>query len=588
MPAFKKFGPGDQIDNVLVLEPKYDLVSGSNGWRGSPEGSASLHLYGGARRQAGTGIFQSIEYQSHNPIARQIGNPVRSFPLTSSVNLVWVTDETLNLSERTPTRWGEEHWDTVMRLYQDYVWRDPDYVTASYDYYAVYFQGGSTNIIVDRTINGSNGVPATASFTLESWAKPFTTASAGRDFTLQSMNRSFWFGLTGSTGRLTLSSSFGAVTSSFGPDIRRWNHMAVRFDAATLTGTFYINLEHAGDFALAAVLPDVTSSATMWTVGNRANAFPETTLTSGTSIDSFHGMVGESRYWGYARTWAEISSSHSSRLTGTLATAPIAYLKLNEGPQRLLGTLGSGALDVARLAQGQTHHSATLNGFNRAGPVWLPNDNVGFRPDKTFARADEAIRRFLVLDVPTAFSGRQISPNSLRMECRAHSAATHGLVRVIVDDGRGGLYISGSVCSSSLSDREDYSGVGWNKIGNIFYAEGLAVIKDPSLLDFGRDDGSTAHASDSFQLSFRGTTMVPVKTLMCRVDRGELNASANPTFATIEEDGIRTRSQPSGSLRVTTVGVYNKDRELVAVARLADPVRVRPRDRLNIKLRFDF
>ena len=50
MPVFKKLGPGDQIDNVLVLEPHWDLASGSSGWRGSPEGSASLNAFGGAHR----------------------------------------------------------------------------------------------------------------------------------------------------------------------------------------------------------------------------------------------------------------------------------------------------------------------------------------------------------------------------------------------------------------------------------------------------------------------------------------------------------------------------------------------------------
>jgi hypothetical protein len=75
---------------------------------------------------------------------------------------------------------------------------------------------------------------------------------------------------------------------------------------------------------------------------------------------------------------------------------------------------------------------------------------------------------------------------------------------------------------------------------------------------------------------------------MCRIDRGEFNCSSNETFYDLEDDGLRVRSQPSGSLRVTTVGIYNADRELVGVARLADPLRVRERDRLNIKLRMDF
>jgi len=81
---------------------------------------------------------------------------------------------------------------------------------------------------------------------------------------------------------------------------------------------------------------------------------------------------------------------------------------------------------------------------------------------------------------------------------------------------------------------------------------------------------------------------VPVKTLMCRVGRGEFNCTNNPTFFATGSAGERLVRHPSGSIRATTVGIYNSDRELVAVARLADPVRIRARDRINIRIRMDF
>jgi hypothetical protein len=615
MPAFKRFGPADQIDNVLVLEPKYDLVSGSNGWRGSPEGvGSSLNLYGGSRRRTG-GVVKQIEYQSHNPIARQIGNPVRSFPLTSSINVVWMTNEPLSISEQSPVRWGEEHWDVTMRLYQDYSWRDPDYITGSYDYYCLYFHSGSQNISVGAAISdGLSGLPPTGSFTLEAWVKPFSTASADSDFTIQAMNHAFWFGLTGSTGRLALSSSAGIVTASMGLNIDRWNHAAVTFNTASLTGTFYVNLHHAGQFTLPTA---ITSSLRrkLWTVGNQGHNISSDTeavlLTSGSRNRSFHGLVGENRYWGTDRTWAQISGAYNRRLSGSELSSPtlVGYMSMFEGPlSRLSDTgfaMGSGTVDLARLSQNAVSRVGALVKFNdRPGPVWLPSDNVAFRPNKALApsllsgtytvgspfpsrRADD-VTRMVVIDVPSAFYGRQIAPNSVRIVDNSWSGPTYKMVRVLVDDGRGGLYISGSMVSSSITDREEYAGVGWNKVGNVFYNEGLIAIKDPALLDFGRTDGSSAHPADTLQLSFRGTSMVPVKTLMCRIDRGEFNCSANPTFMEVEDDGVRSRSQASGSLRITTVGVYNSDHELVGVARLADPLRVRDRDRMNIKLRLDF
>lgn len=635
MPAFKRFGPGDQIDNVLVLEPRYELTSGSVGWRGSPEGSASLNLYGGARRSP-SGIFRHIEYQSNYPNAGQVGNPRRGFPLTASVNYVWMTDENLPASQVTSVRWGEEHWDTVIRLYQDHYPDDADYVTGSYDFYCLYFNRDSANILAFNSPQVVKTIYPSSSFTIESWVKPFATSSLTNDFTIASMNRGFWFGITGSTGRLVLSSSAGSVSASAGPAIDRWSHVSVAYDGTTLTGTFRINLADAGTFGMPALIPPNSFTAS-FTIGQRWSGTlgaggverADSSPSSGLPRRSFHGFIGESRFWIARRTDAQLSSSWDRTLTGSEASGAIVSTRLCEGPLGLYAenhnfspgpAPGSGTvnqsvaahfdvLDFTAAGAGTTMWGYMRSFSDRPGPTWHPNDNVRFRPPKALVglpasgalgliNSEEgetndgygltAINRMVIIDVPSAFYGREISRNSVSLTCRAFSSGSHGLVRTLVDDGRGGLYLSGSASSSSLSVRDDFAGVGWNKVGNVFYGEGLIVIRDPSLLDFGRTDGASSHPNDTMQLSFRGLTMLPVKTLMCRVDRGERNASANPTFSTVEEDGAHVRSHPSGSLRISTVGIYNSDRELVGVARLADPIRVRERDRLNIKLRMDF
>lgn len=615
MPAFKKFGPGDQLDNVLILQPQYDLTSGSNGWRGSPEGSASLSLYGGARRIPG-GVFGSITYESHAPNINQTGHPSRGLPMTASVHYVYMTDEELNLAERTSERWGREHFKVVQRLYQDYYARDPDYITASYDHYCLYFQKDSRNVVSCLAFGaGGNAHQPTGSFTFESWIKPFLTQSADQDFTIQSIKKSFWFGITGSNGLLALSSSAGIFTSSFGPEERRWHHVAVRFDSTSQTGTFYIDLTHAGDFTMSGIPFNVGISSPVWSIGNIVTGSSDSgnaITDSGSLKRSFHGFVSDARFWASARTWSEISGAHNRRLSGSELGGPLAYLPLSDGPQKIvqwpsiygIGTIvGSGALNLS--PKGLDYNMAKLNGFSdRAGPVWHPSDNHRFFLNKSLVEMTTSasfggvetvpvkrgadITKMRVIDIPSAFYGRQITPGSVRLECRAYSSGSHGLVRVLIDDARGGLFISGSACSSSIASREEYRGVEWNKVGNVFYGEGLIVIREPTLLDFGRHDSITSHPADSLQLSFMGDSRVPVKTLMCRVDRGEFNATLNQTFRDTEDDGIWERRFTSGTVRVTTVGLYNSDRELVGVARLADPVRIRSRDRISFRIRMDF
>ncbi len=654
MPAFKKFGPGDLLDNVLVLEPQYDLVSGSGGWRGSPDASASLFLYAGARS---SGIVKDVRYQPISLNTSQFGPQIRSAPQTSSIQMVYMTIDDLSV-DPTPQRWGSEHWQTIQNLYSYYGAKDPDFVTSSYDYYCLYFQMDSKNIVhFAPPGDGNPAPPLTASFAVESWVKPFLTSSSTNDFTIASMNGIFWFGISGSTGQLQLSSSIGTFTASLSPSVNRWSHVAMSYDIDSQVLAFAVDSKDAGSIPLAWSVSDFGTTYTpAFTVGNQFDAshaagehgpsqqnnISDAYALGGLPNRSFHGFIGETRLWYRARSLSALSSSMSVSLTGSALTGSdlVVCARFTDGPLVMFltdtswggfapGRMGSGTVDssaMATIAARSTDISVVnrpthdawgwlLSFDDRVGPVWHPNDNVRFTPVKRLVHPPEVTlgllnngvqapqtmngsaltgsgiditRRMSVIDIPSAFYGRQIVPGSMVLVDRAFSSGSFGLVRTLIDDGRGNLFLSGSACSSSIAGREDYRGVEWNKVGNVFYGEGLVVIKDPALLDFGRTDGASSHPNDTLQLSFRGTSKVPVKTLMCRLDVGEMNCTINPTYWRTDNDGKRIVRHPSGSIRISTVGIYDSDRTLVGVARFAEPIRKRSTDRINLRLRLDF
>ena len=611
MPAFKRLGPDDQLDNVLIVQPTYLFHSGAEGWSGSPNESGSVSLYGGARRRPG--IFSKIEYESHAPNVGQTGNPTRGEPMTASIQFVYMTSDRRSISERGPTRWGEEHWDVVSRLYQDYRVVNADYVTSSYDYYCLNFHQSARNVvIVDLQDELSNFFIPTASFTIESWIKPLGIPSLPNP-TIQSMNRSFRFGLKGLTNQLFLSSSIGLVPSStLAVDFGKWSHVAFSFDSLTRTGSFFINCQFAGAFGFPSASLTIGNPDVYYSVGNtvRDDSVGFAQATGSLAGISFNGMIGETRYWRTARTASELNSSAYRRLSGSELLGPTSCLMFNEGPLARVQSLsmGSGVLDYAARAQNRRgdYSIGKLDGFNSFGltfPVWQPNDNVSFFPTKQFVadslshsvgtsdfrwgpNTSGPVERMLVVNVPSALYGRQIVPGSVRLIDRSVENAF--IRRVLIDDGRGGLYISGSVSSGSDLIGDESAGVTWNKVGNVFYGEGLITIKDPGMMDFGRDDSLFNEPNSTLVVGFKGDTRIPVKTLMCRIDHGEFNCSTNPTFFSTGSAGERLRRHPSGSIRASTVGIYNSSRELVAVARLADPVRIRARDRINIRIRMDF
>jgi hypothetical protein len=153
-------------------------------------------------------------------------------------------------------------------------------------------------------------------------------------------------------------------------------------------------------------------------------------------------------------------------------------------------------------------------------------------------------------------------------------------VRTIYDDGNGGLY-SGSA-SGTL-------------IGNIFYNEGLIVLKGGGLNSYPTNGFGDPNSPGNYQwqMSFAGTHKIPVKIFRCRAPAGHLNASTNPTYATFFTGS--TARYPNEqqiimdppAVFVTAIGIYNEDFKLVALAKLAQPVRKNVGDSIIFRLRLD-
>lgn len=229
----------------------------------------------------------------------------------------------------------------------------------------------------------------------------------------------------------------------------------------------------------------------------------------------------------------------------------------------------------------------------------------------SYASTDERNleNELVVLSIPQQFYGEGIKYNSVRIEDNQTS-------KVYTDDGYSNLLdTTGSIC------------------GNVFYDRGLVVLSK------GIVSGSSM---GSFFLDFRSTKTIYENEIFLSVLENEFNVSQNPTAVyeiggTIENttitnpyktDGstltrkiytagtkyIRTKQYPftssldstkigsfddyvdSGSLDptgsylapyITTIGLYDDDLNMVAVAKLPQPIKSLPDYPLNFIIRFD-
>ena len=135
-----------------------------------------------------------------------------------------------------------------------------------------------------------------------------------------------------------------------------------------------------------------------------------------------------------------------------------------------------------------------------------------------------------------------------------------------------------------------------SRIGNIFYKSGISVVSDPRpkyknalLGDTGNYDYSGTQYG--FTGSFRSTTTFYEHEITCKIRKSEYNFTINPSvYKDKNPDAIQVEDYTTSSFfnpYVTTVGLYNEDRDLVAVAKLSSPLEKRDDVDMNVIIRFD-
>jgi len=107
--------------------------------------------------------------------------------------------------------------------------------------------------------------------------------------------------------------------------------------------------------------------------------------------------------------------------------------------------------------------------------------------------------------------------------------------------------------------------------------------------------GSTIGAmADSFlhrmtNVQFNNTTELNSTIYFCRANHNEFNYSSNPTYLSGSEIVVKGGNNltPPRSY-ATTVGLYSADNELLAVAKLSEPLRKDPTNELTLRVRLDY
>tara|TARA_R110000824_G_scaffold202619_2_gene386838 strand:- start:62 stop:1171 length:1110 start_codon:yes stop_codon:yes gene_type:complete len=89
-------------------------------------------------------------------------------------------------------------------------------------------------------------------------------------------------------------------------------------------------------------------------------------------------------------------------------------------------------------------------------------------------------------------------------------------------------------------------------------------------------------------LSFNNTTELNSTIYFCRANNTDFNYSSNPTYLSSSKIVVKTDAQDVPVSYVTSVGLYSADNELLAVAKLSEPLKKNPATEFTVRVRLDY
>lgn len=241
------------------------------------------------------------------------------------------------------------------------------------------------------------------------------------------------------------------------------------------------------------------------------------------------------------------------------------------------------------------------------------------------AGGDRSNQTLRVLNIPAIFYGQSIKKGSLSL--RWYLTGT--LIGELQDINQNG----------ELVQVGPFGSLGSGNIGGVvLYNEGFILlhgtwnlhstytdefnIYDPGNLTYSPQwiywfttgsNGVGLVPSSSFGFDFEGVEQIPTLTLLTHASKGEFNHSNNPTFieygqeltpftssvAYVERDQIDIKNIVAASYNevkppfekttfISKVGIYDENKNLIAIAKLATPVRKKESESLTIKIKLDF
>jgi hypothetical protein len=289
------------------------------------------------------------------------------------------------------------------------------------------------------------------------------------------------------------------------------------------------------------------------------------------------------------KQWTVASASHNS------------YLKIYEG-SNILGDFSTSESTTTdgqyqRLIYAQSNqlyyqsYSGSLNTSSLSNSVYYESASQQ-RPTSSYFIFNDS--KNFIKNFPTGANETievaAVNPSTFGNKILPTTFIISSSVVFIVDDGYGNLLdikgISGTYIVDGYFNALGYFAENVPQsnayVGNIFYAQGVAIITNQSY--------QAAFNPPDWTISFKNEQVIYENEIHCLVKESDYNLTYNPSIVTGSYTGGVVRNFATGSdfyTYATSLGLYNDNNELLAVAKFGKPMMMSPDTDMTFIIKYD-
>ena len=344
-------------------------------------------------------------------------------------------------------------------------------------------------------------------------------------------------------------------------------------------------------------------------------------------------------------TYAEgsTSTSHVKTFSHGMFESVYDYPYLSSSANHIFDvTVGYSTGSALSASSGRTDQEKKINLYNQMALMLVPTDISGniqdFDEDGNISEGGTKLEEVFFVNFSRLLVKDEIKKGSFALELGVLSAYDQAgalfTKRVKLTDSSGStgfkvnspageygiLYASTSVGTTALLANETLGDASTNPpVGLIYYQAGIAVISG-SVLTYSVHGGKSTETPEMcegckassvgtgfnaitassiqnfsadirnriYNVQFNNTTELNSTIYFCRANHNEYNYSSNRTYLTGSKIRVKDNAFDQPVSYVTSVGLYSADNELLAVAKLSEPIKKTPDSELTFRVRLDY